>query len=511
MRLKIIDVIVVLLLLVVSVFIFGEIESQDYFGYDEADYMYAVSQGVIANYVDQHAISLISFVKQGFKKGMKKEETGSLSEFVRKSDDITFYRHYHGPLYFYSQAFSRFFFGSSEHVARFSSFLYFMLSVVFIYGASFFLIEKNARLTALFSCLLFVFSSANFYTAAQITPHGMYVFMVIVTLVLLAKLLQTTNIRYLYYIVISLALSFMVIEYALLLFFTVIVCLFIERKQLFEDWSKKDFLRYFLILAGLFLCVILVVWPGGLLKLSLLKNYLFFTYFVFFRGSSYGEQSFWQVWLDRFTASPVIYTLILLTTIVALSRVKHNRWYMGFLVYSFLIFITTFRNTSASPTYISSLLPPLFLVGGIVLSLDLSRFFSKNKTGLVVTLIFIVIASSFYQIFMKKSEKISSTALKDIVTFVKNEQSDSIFIDRDLLPTFHYYMPERHFSSYSEITESYESIVDNVLTGSYDGVLYEGDQYAVFENNLKKHFSFETKVITVDTVLKRKALYYKFQ
>ena len=104
-----------LAILALCAFFYGQSVSTDYLGYDEADYMYAASKGLCANYFDKNAIPFSTFVEQGLRKGLKREERTSLSDFMRRRDDITFYRHYHGPLYFYALSLSRSVLGKSEH------------------------------------------------------------------------------------------------------------------------------------------------------------------------------------------------------------------------------------------------------------------------------------------------------------------------------------------------------------------------------------------------------------
>src|SRR6266550_4032699 len=69
------------------------------FGYDEADYMYAVSRGFLANYTDAPTMPLAELVKVGLNRGRDPSQRGDLSQMIRNSDDMVFYRHWHGPLY----------------------------------------------------------------------------------------------------------------------------------------------------------------------------------------------------------------------------------------------------------------------------------------------------------------------------------------------------------------------------------------------------------------------------
>src|SRR5258708_31263854 len=71
------------------------------FGYDEADYMYAGRQGFAANYLDRGSIGMGAYIAQGFALLRDKSQRQSMSQLVRNSGDLDFYRHYHGPIYAY--------------------------------------------------------------------------------------------------------------------------------------------------------------------------------------------------------------------------------------------------------------------------------------------------------------------------------------------------------------------------------------------------------------------------
>lgn len=70
------------------------------YGYDEADYIYAAGRGWLANYTDTPTQSIVEFVRMRLGKRGESGSRGFLSEYIRASGDINFYRHSHGPLYF---------------------------------------------------------------------------------------------------------------------------------------------------------------------------------------------------------------------------------------------------------------------------------------------------------------------------------------------------------------------------------------------------------------------------
>ena len=92
------------------------------FAYDEADYMYAVSKGFAANYLDRPTIPFATFVQKGMEEGMRQSGRVSLSEYIRASDDIAFYRHFHAPLYYYWVILHSTLLGTDEQATRWASF-----------------------------------------------------------------------------------------------------------------------------------------------------------------------------------------------------------------------------------------------------------------------------------------------------------------------------------------------------------------------------------------------------
>jgi hypothetical protein len=115
--------------------------------YDEADYMYAASLGLHANYADAPAQSLFDFVRIGMSKGKGAVERAEMSREIRRSDDVNFYRHWHGPLYFYwLLALAPF--HLSEPATRSWSYAFPVLTFLFIYAGSLWLLPGREGILA---------------------------------------------------------------------------------------------------------------------------------------------------------------------------------------------------------------------------------------------------------------------------------------------------------------------------------------------------------------------------
>jgi Dolichyl-phosphate-mannose-protein mannosyltransferase len=501
------DLLILLLWVVACVIFYNRIVPTDYFGYDEAEHMFAVSKGLYANYIDENSLSLFTFLKMGLEQGFQRQQSSSLSEFIRTREDITFYRHFHGPLYFYGLIIPRYFVGDDEYTARWTSLLFLILSIIAVYIGCLALLQENARVAAVIASALLMCSPSNITTAAQISAHGMYTLMAIITLCLMAKLLQTNDLRYWYCTIIAMALSFAVMEYAPLLLITFIICMFIQRGKLFINWTAQNHKQLFALSVILFIGVIFVVWPGAWLKLTLVKNYMFFTYLIFAREGEFGTRTAWEVWSQRFVKSPFEYILIIPLFLIALIHIKRHIFYLPFLLYSILMIIITFRNTSPFPTYISSLLPSLYILSGMVLADCLKH--SKKLLNIVVPAAVVLVFSAYMWFYFipYKSKEESYTPLKDLVNYFRvNALEDKrVLVDRRLLPTLHYYFPHKHFYSYRDKVGSMTSIKQELWRSSYDGVLYGGKNHYALEELLRHSAGIQPEIITIS----RDIRYYK--
>jgi len=493
---------------------YDRIIPKDSFRHDEADFMYAVSKGIYANYIDENAISFFTFLTQGIQQGFQKQKRSSLSEFIRISDDITFYRHYHGPLYFYSLIISDYFFGdligNNEYLSRWSSLLFLLAAIIVVYLGCLSLSQENATVAAVVASTALMSSSANILTAAQISVHSMYTVTSIITLFFMAKLLKTNDLKYWYWTIVAMAFSFTVVELAPLLLVTFIACVFFRRRNLFTNWPVRDYKKLFAYSVLLFIGVIFIVWPAAWLKLTLVKNYMFFTYLAVARGDelrTLRSRTFWEVWAQRLVSSPFTYALTIPLVSIALTKTKYYSFYLPFLLYSMLILIITFINPSPTPTYISSLLPPLYIINGLVLA-DLLKD-SKKLLKIVLTagLALVLVAHMWVYFIPYKSMEASYTPLKDLVNYMDGDYFDdkSFLVDRQLLPTLHYYFPNRHFDSYREGAGGAASIGKELRGSSYDGVLYEGKNHRDVEEALRQSVGSQPEIIT----LNKRITYYK--
>ena len=165
----------------------------------------------------------------------------------------------------------------------------------------------QARLAAFAASTLYLLSRTPLMTARSIGPHNLYVLLAMLTLMATARFLTTRQLAYFYAAVASLGLASLTLEYAAVLAMALAGCLAVSHDALTVGRTRRDVLLILMRAGLLFLLIFCLAWPAGILKLSVIKNYLFFIYFAMHRSRAYGSDPVWQVWLGRFLASPVEY------------------------------------------------------------------------------------------------------------------------------------------------------------------------------------------------------------
>lgn len=488
------DAIVVAVTIVVYAALVGPTVPGGRFAYDEADYMYAVSRGFAANYFDRPTIPFWTFVQKGLNQGMKSSGRTSLSEYIRASNDIAFYRHFHAPLYYYWVLLHSKFVGNSEQSIRWASFDCLVLGYIAMYLGCLALAKRRPRTTAILTSTLFLFSPAGIATTRLITPHGLYVVAAIVSLFAMAKLIDTGNVRYWYWSLAAVSLALLTIEYAVLLVATLAFCVIIRRRELFTGWDRArvaGFAGRSILLA---LAVVAVAWPAGLFKLTLVKNYIFFAYFAMVRGNSYGTASAASVWFDRIATYPVEFGLIIVGVLVAvglLARRRLDAWLLPFGVYGVLMILTTMLNRSPELTYIASLVAALIVITGTALVSALAGLRPVAGTTLTATIITVVALAGLSN--ARRSP--SSIDLSDVVVDLLARTDTSrgrVAIPSVFLPTVHYYFPNVAPIVYPQTAEC-SGIHDLITSTPLDGVICQGSGQDALQRDLERQYN-----VTVD-------------
>lgn len=450
-----------LVLLAGLVFFEKDYVPSDPYMYDEADYMYLTSQGWLANYLDSPSQSIATFIRTGLTRGKDSAQRQGLSEQIRASGDVNFYRHWHGPMYFYwLSALSAH--RGDEHAMRAASLAIPGITVFMIYFGVLWLIPGYPRQwAAILSAVLYLWSYSTLRTS-ELAPHQLYASCYLATLILAAKAMQTGHRSLWYWSVIGCALAFCTLEIAFTLIATVILCGYLGRQRLRATW------RFAFNSVLLFAGTVFVLWPAAIVKLTFLKAYAFMAYLALARKSPWGQITFTQTWSQRFRDSPVEWLLILAG--LALFVRYRQRLLFPFIIYSAFALLAVLRVNSDAPRYLLVFVPALLLIAGISIGSFLGRF-QPAAAAVCVVMFCLLTAWNTHRQFMTHPA-LNDAREREVFAFIRGHglEDKGLSVPQSELPTLHYYFPRTRLHGYVDASEI-------ASAGPVDAILYENHPF----------------------------------
>jgi hypothetical protein len=419
------------------------------FQYDEADYMVAARMGLRENYLETSSLSFPAYLKAGWQALSQRVERTDLSEYIRQRGDVSFYRHYHGPLYFYWLALvSRL--ASGEPQVRAAGLAFHLLAFVIVFAGVLWLLGPEGRPAAWIASSAYLLSVTNIRASLGVSTHQMYACLALLTLFLIARFLTTARTGLLLGAVVCATVALCTLEYGVLLFVVLAVSAGLRWRHLL---ARNPELRSGRVVGGglgLFLGTVALLWPAGLFKLSMLKGYMVIPYLALMRKESFGKAGFADVWSARLTGSPVEYALLfacLGAGVFALTRFRSRPELAPFVLYACLILLITLK--SDVDRYMSSAPPALYIVGGVLLAEQWPRRrWGRRGTAAAALLCFVLLLASS-SIAVPASAPALAGA-DDTVGFVSGQRDRlrSVLVPAPCVPTMHYYLPELTVRSY---------------------------------------------------------------
>ena len=405
--------------------------SHEPYVYDEADYMYAASLGIAANYTGMPALSLFEYLRIG----TSPNERRDLSERIRQTNDVDFYRHWHGPFFEFVLIpvahFSR-----SEHDVRTWMLLVPAASLMALYfGCLSLLPEKRGFVAAVLSCTLFL-SSHAVIASTELAPHHLFVLCSLCSLFLLARAVATGRRTYWFGAVTASALALCTLEIGFVL--VVILAAWAYLAKL--PWARS---------AALFLATVLVIWPAAILKLSLLKAYLAMAYLAFARTSPWGGAGFVATWRNRLFDSPVEWSLVVLGLVLYFRGcLEQHRAFHPILLYALLMIAATLRVTTEAPRYALVFMPELDLLAGLALAPYIERMRRPTRVAVFVILIAGICASA--QVEGRSHPPAINPRSTAVLSLLRHKHLDgkALLVPESDLPTIHYYFPSAKLRAY---------------------------------------------------------------
>jgi hypothetical protein len=457
-------IIVAVLLAAFLLFVEARIPAGPY-SYDESDYMYAASLGVWANYVDTPSRSVAEFVSMGLRYGTEEELRVELSTHARSIDDVNFYRHWHGPLYTYFLTLASPW-KHNEQAMRALTLLFPVTTFLLIYAGAFWLLgAKLGRTAAIVAGSLFLWSYPA-TMSAELAPHQLFVLCSTASLLAAAKVLETGERRYWYAAVAAAGVTFATLGVAFVLLPVLGVGAWIERRRLALDWKLACRSM------GVFLAALLVVWPASILKLSILKSYMFMVYLALFRRAPWGETTFLDTWRVRLLGSPVDWLLVVSAVVVywRCRGLSERRMTLPMLAFGGLMLLTLLRMKTEGVRYLTPFLPALQVFAGFTLGSALASWRSRARHAVLLALCVLIAWNTARQV---RTHPLSVDPRPAALLAAIRDQGlaeKALLIPQGDVPVIHYYFPRTHLKGYL----SENNIAAELASHRYDAVLHSG-------------------------------------
>ncbi len=431
-------------LLLVTAFVvasFRQITSARPFFYDEADYMYAGARGLIDNYLDRPSLSTIEFIQQGLRATRDRGATTDLSRLVRSSGDITFYRHYHGPVYAFWIALLKDLGVHRELDFRASGLLLQALTVILIFVLFRIAFPEYAAAAAFAAALTLLLNRTALVAATNITQHIMFGVMTVLVLFPLALFCRTGERKFWYLTAAALGVAFATVETSFILVAAVMAMLL--RTGFKIGWKPTGalFLRGTLI----FLAAILVVWPKGILALGVLKGYLFLGYMALARKTftPIGPVALWSFKVRTYPEEFVIALLALIAATAGWRKLAAREAILPFLIYAWMFIAATMVITLPYTYYHDSLMVACAVVTGVVFG-ELWKF---KAAGVRIAATVTLMASLTWMSVRYYREEVGLQSIHDsrteLLSYLRSDDhSRTLYVPAVLVPTLHFYFPD---------------------------------------------------------------------
>ena len=432
--------------------------NQHVYGYDEADYRHAAEHSIVDHWLDTPSISFQDFLRLGFQGTKSQGNQLSLSQRIRASGDLPFLRHNHGPAYWYVIVPIVHLTNPSEATLRMTGILWVSMLAVSAYIACVWL--EVGQTAGIVAATLVATSSVLTETYFVLSPHGIYGVVSTLALLIGARALQIRSRSLGLMCAAIVALSLLTVENAVWLGLALsISALVIARYQQSISW--KQIFTFCWQAALVIIAVLILLWPASLMKLTLLRNYIFFAYMVLKRPLSYGTTSIAQTWMSRFQAAPFQWLFLASFAVYFLYRwyarlrlqtkpSKEALWPLPFFIYFLVISITIFRLHSDSSRFVAPLVVPLAIFTGAAFQEILQNQGKRLQFFVLLGLTLLFIAD--FRINQNRRERSHGAAgdiIDQVVAFLQTRNvHQELIVPQDYLPTLSWYLPKMTLRTY---------------------------------------------------------------
>lgn len=418
--------------------------------YDEADYMYAVSLGWQANFTDTPSQPVTEYIRSGLSQGREAGARADLSRRIRSSGDVNFYRHWHGPLYFYwlleLQPF-----GLTEAATRGLSYVFPVLTFALLYAGCLWLLPGPEGLLAGTLAGAFYLWSYSTVRTNEIAPHALFALCYIAALLLLMKWSSTGAPRYWYAAVLASACAFCTLEVAFVLIATLLVVAALDGKL--AGGLKNA--RFTLKSLAVFFGAILLLWPSALARLNFVKAYLFMAYLAIGRESPWGRVTLADTWRLRLTHAPVEWLLIAASVVLYFRFRDAGARRLAFpaLFYAGLMLVVLARVGTDTPRYMLPYLPAFHLFAGLTFAQALKAWKPLPQAAAAAVLCLLALGNTAAQVALHPIRE--SPRLRAELSSLRERRFDGkrLLVPQAELPMIHYYFPRAELWGYADESE----------------------------------------------------------
>jgi hypothetical protein len=320
----------------------------------------------------------------------------------------------------------------------------------------------HGHLGAIAAAALIAFSTTLNDSFLSLGPHGPYAVIATATLFLIGRALETGRTSLWLGASAGLSVALATLEYAVVLGATLLCCALVAAVETGHGLTRMWRVA---IRAGLVLAIVLfLVWPGSLLKMTLLRNYLVFGYLTLMRPETYGNLTAIKAWWIRAVASPFEWSLLLsLVVTFGILLLRESRrssaraaWKIyalsvtPFAVYSVLMLITTSLNRSPQPRFLASLVGSLAVIAGAGIGM-LGRRVERitSITGVSAMIALLALNFSWLSSAQRAANDNVCSANDRLVAFLKQDPAPvRVLAPKLYLPVLQWYFPDAQIHGY---------------------------------------------------------------
>lgn len=479
---------------------FAKVSPRTPFAYDEADYMYAGTRGVWANWWDRPSISFTEFVSKGLELARRPELRPDFSRYVRSTGDITFYRHYHGPLYAQWIAVWHAAGVRTEAGYRATGLVLHALTTALIFWGFRKAFPTLPPAGAFVAGAAFVTNRTALVTSLAITQHTLFILLTVLTLYFVGLFCRDLAPRYWYLAMGSLALAFSTVETTVLVLAAVGVTLLLQWKGLREKFHRRDL--GWLLGRGLavFVVVFVSVWPAGLLKLSVVKGYFYLAYMTL-RRKTFVPTGPEELWAAKLRTAPLEFILpaaAVVATILFWRRLAHRRELAPFVAYVGVFLGATLFITLSYTHYHGSLMAALAVLIGVWFG-ELWRRVGAPIRAVSLTVVLVILAGMAQAYHAEAREQhgrrpVSAGVLEYLRE--RTEKPEKVwYVPFTLVPILHFYHPETDLVGY-DVDRSPEALASEAAqTAPAAEILCEASRCGALEAALGAYGAVRRKEV----------------